>query len=174
MSNGKLREWLELVGIAAVVASLVFVGIEIRQSSRSALEESLNGGLANALAVEELVVENADVWLKGCRGEPLSDVEQMQFTHIYHGYEFMYFMMWMRNQEGVASANDKLSIDNLAWNLYRSTGLRREWDLHGAWRPHVPDSLPFQRWRALVEERVAEYPEFEPVPIDNVFRCGLN
>jgi phage terminase large subunit-like protein len=34
--------------------------------------------------------------------------------------------------------------------------------------------MPFQRWRALVEARVAEYPAFEPEPIENVFRCGLN
>jgi hypothetical protein len=50
----------------------------------------------------------------------------------------------------------------------------REWQLHGEWRHHLADHHDFQRWRKLVEARVAEYPEFEPEPIDNVFRCGLN
>ena len=174
MSNSKLREWLEIIGIAAVVASLVFVGIEIRHSGRTALEESFNSSLANLVSIEELVVENADVWLRGCRGEELSDADRMLFTHIYHAYEFMYFMQWLRGTQGVASANNKLTIDNLAWNLYRSEGLRREWDLHGEWRRHVSDEMPFQQWRVLVEARVEEYPEFEPEPINNVFRCGLN
>jgi hypothetical protein len=50
----------------------------------------------------------------------------------------------------------------------------RDWRLHGEWRPHVANFYPFQRWRKLVEARVAGYPGFEPEPIDNVFRCGLN
>ena len=165
---------VDILGIFAVVASLIFVGIEVRQSGRAAMEDSFTGDLANMIPVEELVLENADVWLRGCRGEDLSEVEQMQFTHIYHLYEFSYFMRWLRGTQGVAAANDELTIDNMAWNLYRSKGLQREWDLHGTWRPHVPDERPFQQWRTLVEARVAEYPEFEPEPIDNVFRCGLN
>ena len=174
MTSSKLRDWLELVGIVAVVASLVFVGIEIRQSARAALEDSFVGDLDTIIGVEELVVEHADVWLRGCRGEDLSEMDQMQYTHIYHVYEFMYFMRWLRGTRGIAAANDELTIDNMAWNIYRSKGLKREWDLHGDWRPHVPDEMPFQQWRALVEARIAEYPEFEPEPLDNVFRCGLN
>ena len=174
MNESRLREWLEIVGILAVVASLVFVGIEIRQSSRADLEDSFVGDLGTMIALEEIVVENADVWLRGCRGEELNDIERVQFTRMYHLHEFMYFMRWLRGTRGVAAANDELTIDNIAWNLYRSPGLRREWDLHGDWRPHVSDQAPFQRWRALVEARVAEYPAFEPEPIRNDFRCGLN
>jgi hypothetical protein len=174
LNSAKLREWLEIIGILAVVASLVFVGIEIRQTSRAALEESFVGDLGTMIALEEIVVENSDVWLRGCRAEELNDVERVQFTRMYHMHEFLFFMRWLRGTEGVAAANDDLTIDNMAWNLYRSKGLQREWDLHGAWRPHVPDHMPFQRWRALVEARVAEYPAFEPEPIENVFRCGLN
>jgi len=174
MSDSKLREWLEVIGILAVFASLVFVGIEIRQTSRAALEDSFVGDLGTMIALEEIVVENSDVWLRGCRAEELNDVERVQFTRMYHMHEFLFFMRWLRGTRGVAAANDDLTIDNMAWNLYRSKGLQREWDLHGEWRPHVPDHMPFQQWRALVEARVAEYPEFEPTPVDNVFRCGLN
>ena len=65
MNESRLREWLEIVGILAVVASLVFVGIEIRQSSRADLEDSFVGDLGTMIALEEIVVENADVWLRG-------------------------------------------------------------------------------------------------------------
>jgi hypothetical protein len=174
VSQAKLREWLEIIGILAVVASLVFVGIEIRQTSRAALEESAVGDLGTVIAVEEIVVENADVWLRGCRAEDLNDIERLQFTRMYHMHEFLFFMRWLRGTKGVAAANDELTIDNMAWNLYRSEGLRREWDSHGDWRPHVADEYPFQQWRAMVEARVAEYPSFEPTPIKNDFRCGLN
>lgn len=97
----------------------------------------------------------------------------MKFTHLYTMYEFMYFMRWLRAINGVSGAAESLALDNMAWNLYRSEGLMREWRLHGEWRQHVPDTTEFHRWRKLVEARVAEYPSFEPTPIDNVARCGL-
>jgi hypothetical protein len=174
VNDAKLRDWLEIVGILAVVASLVFVGLEIRQSARAAFEESIVNDYSTMIAVEEIVVDNADVWLRGCQGEDLAPTEQLQFTHMYHLYEFMHFMRWLRGTQGVNAADTNMTLDNMAWNLHRSVGLRREWDMHGAWRPHVPDHVPFQHWRALVEARAAEYPEFEPEPINNVFRCGLN
>ena len=37
MKGAALGEWLEIIGILAVVASLVFVGVDIRQSVRAAL-----------------------------------------------------------------------------------------------------------------------------------------
>ena len=173
MNDAKLREWLEIVGILAVVASLVFVGLEIRQSARAAYDESISSDYDAIVNVETAIADNADVWLRGCRAEELSDVDQMKFTRLYTMYEFMYFMRWMRAIDGVGGSVEELALDNMAWNLYRSEGLMREWRLHGAWRPHVPDTAEFHLWRNLVEARVAEFPSFEPTPIDNVFRCGL-
>jgi hypothetical protein len=173
VNGAKLREWLEIVGILAVVASLVFVGLEIRQSSRAAYDESISSDYGSIVSVEAAIVENADVWLRGCRAKELSDVERMKFTHLYTMYEFMHFMRWLRDINGVGVGTEELALDNMAWNLYRSEGLMREWRLHGEWRSHLPDTIEFQRWRGLVEARLAEYPSFEPTPIDNVFRCGL-
>ena len=173
MNDAKLREWLEIIGILAVVASLVFVGLEIRQSGRTAYDESISSDYDSIVSVETAITENADVWLRGCRAEELSDVDRVKFTHLYTMYEFMYFMRWMRAINGVGGGTEKLALDNMAWNLYRSKGLMREWQLHGGWRHHVSDTTEFHRWRELVEARVAEYPSFEPTPVDNVFRCGL-
>jgi hypothetical protein len=37
MESAKLNDWMQVVGIFAVVASLVFVGMEMRQSQKIAL-----------------------------------------------------------------------------------------------------------------------------------------
>lgn len=174
MNENRLREWLEIVGIVAVVASLVFVGMEIRQSARAASEEGIAGDLANMIAVESLVTANPDIWHRGCMGEDLSPPDQMVYTHIYHAYEFLHFMRWLRGNIGVHDAGEGLAIDNFAMNLYRSPGIQKEWQRHGDWRHHVPDHHDFQRWRVLVERRTAEFPKFEPDPIDDPYRCGLN
>ena len=52
MNGEQLRGWLEIVGILAVVASLVFVGLEVRQSSEAAKEEALSNDLSNMIAVD--------------------------------------------------------------------------------------------------------------------------
>ncbi len=40
MTSGKLRDWLEIVGIFSVVASLVFVGLQMRQARDISLSQA--------------------------------------------------------------------------------------------------------------------------------------
>lgn len=98
----------------------------------------------------------------------------MVFTHIYHSYEFVHFMRWLRGQRGVHLGGDALAIDNMAMNLYRYPGIRTEWDRHFDLRKQVSDEAMLHEWRDLVEARVAEYPSFEPEPFRDPYRCGLN
>ena len=174
MSNGKLHDWIQITGVFAVVASLVFVGLEVRQSSEAANDEAIIGDLQTIIGVEELVTANPDIWLRGCQGETLSPSDQMVYTHIHHSYEFLNFMRWLRGVKGVDSGSIELAIDNFAMNLYRNPGIRQEWDRHANMRRHIADEVDLHQWRKLVEARVAEYPSFEPEPIDDPYRCGLN
>jgi hypothetical protein len=66
-----------------------------------------------------------------------------------------------------------VSIDNVAMNIHRYPGFRREWDAHGVARRHVPDEVEYQVFRKLVDQRAAEYEAFEPVPLRDDSRCGL-
>jgi hypothetical protein len=77
VSDSKLRDWLEIAGILAVVASLVFVGLENRRSSRVAFEEAIVSDYGTMIAVEEVVVDNADVRLRGCRAEALEPIDNV-------------------------------------------------------------------------------------------------
>jgi hypothetical protein len=52
MNSAKLRDSLELIGIAAVVLSLIFVAYEIRQNTIS----------ARAAAIQEIGVATAEMW----------------------------------------------------------------------------------------------------------------
>jgi hypothetical protein len=40
MNSTKLNDWLEIVGIFAVVASLIFVGLELRQTHLIAMAQA--------------------------------------------------------------------------------------------------------------------------------------
>ena len=167
--QNKLHDWIQIVGLFAVVASLVFVGYEVRISGQDAVSSTLLADNEVIVAVESLVIDNADTWLRGCRGDELAPTEQLIFTRIYQAYAFTNFLRWMGDVRGVGAGREDISIDNMAMLLYRSPGLHREWERHREWRAHMPDQIDFQRWRARVDARLAEY----PVPIDNVSRCGL-
>lgn len=168
------RTLLEALGLVSVVGSLVFVGLEVRQSGLSANDAALSNDNAIAVAIEDLVLGSPDVWRRGCLGEPLDPAEEVIFSHIHHMYVFQHFLRWMREHRGTGVSSGALSIDNLAMNIYRNPGFRREWEAHGRLRHQVPDKADLQVFRRLVDERVAQYPAIEPTPMVDVSRCGLN
>ena len=174
MDTTKLNDWVQAVGVFAVVASLIFVGIEIRQSSRAAVDASLVGDNDVMVSVQELVATNPDAWYRGCRGDRLQPADEVFFTQTFHAYEFLYYFRWLRVERGVTVASAAISVDNMAATIHRNPGLRRLWDDHGKARYHMPDDIPFQRWRVLVDARLDEFAIFEPVPLRNLARCGLN
>jgi len=174
MNNLKLNDWVQAAGVLAVVASLIFVGIEVRQSARSAIDASLIGDNDVIVSTVDLVTQNPDAWYRGCRGDKLQPADEVIFTHIFHTFEYRYFLRWARGEHGIGAASPEISIDNMAMTIHRNPGLRRLWDEHGKARYFMPDDTPFQRWRILVDARLDEAVVFEPVPLRNLARCGLN
>lgn len=174
MKDSRWKDTMETVGIVSIVASLVFVGLEVQQSGRAANDASLASDAAIVAEVESLVITYPDVWRRGCLGEDLEPTEALIFAHIHHAYVFQYFLRWLRETKGLDVSSAPLSIDNLAMNIYRNPGFAREWNRHGASRHQVPEEVDLEVFRRLVDERVAEYPSFEPAPLDFTSRCGLN
>lgn len=174
MKIGNWKDVAELIGIASIVASLVFVGIEVRQSSMASIESSFTSSSSIMIDTEALVLSHPDVWRRGCLGEVLEPEEEVIFSRIHHAYTFSEFFTWSRATQGVAEASARMTIDNIAMNIYRYPGFRAEWDAHGQSRKHVDDAVAFQVFRRLVDQRVSQFPSFEPEPISDVSRCGLN
>lgn len=174
MNKENWKVVVEFVGALSIVASLIFVGLEVRQSGRSALDSALSSDAALIVDTEALVLAHPDVWFRGCAGEPLEGPDAVIYSHIYHAYLFQYFLRWVRNDRGMAAASADMAIDNVAMNIHRYPGFRAEWDRHGGARYHVPEDVSLQAFRRAVEERLAEYERFEPAPLDVAGRCGLN
>jgi len=75
----KLREWLEVIGLFSVVASLVFVGLQMKQSHEIAQSQASQA--RTAMSVETIVstAENplfTSAWAKMQTGEEQSPEEQ--------------------------------------------------------------------------------------------------
>lgn len=58
MNTAKFREWLEIIGIFGVVASLIFVGLEMRQSQKIALSAAYQARSDSSMAIRMAAVES--------------------------------------------------------------------------------------------------------------------
>jgi len=84
MDSAKLNDWMQVIGIFALVASLIFVGLEMRQSQRIALsatyqsraDSSMNLRMAS-LESETLQSAMADVYIEGKSVDQLTPEERV-------------------------------------------------------------------------------------------------
>jgi len=58
MNTVKFRDWLEIIGIFGVIASLVFVGLEMRQSQRIALSAAYQARADSSMVIRMAAVES--------------------------------------------------------------------------------------------------------------------
>lgn len=59
------RVTLELIGIFAIVVSLVFVGIQLQQDQQIAVAQLYADFDDTQIELSQLLIENEDVWLRG-------------------------------------------------------------------------------------------------------------
>ena len=66
MNAGK--DIAEMIGIVSIVLSLVFVGLEVRQTGEIASLEMLDRSREVQQGLHTLMIDNADVWARGLHG----------------------------------------------------------------------------------------------------------
>ena len=62
MDSAKLNDWMQVIGIFAVVASLIFVGLQMKQSQEIALAEQYQARAEAAQAMYLSVLESGVSW----------------------------------------------------------------------------------------------------------------
>jgi len=123
----KFNEIAELVGIVAIVASLIFVGLEMRQSQKIALAEIEASYVSASVEIESLISDNSEVWTRGIADEELDDSDAAVFESILlalssRNWSLQYQMRLLDNHE-----NADASVHEFAAYLHRRPGLRRAW-----------------------------------------------
>ncbi len=127
----KFREWneiAELVGITAIVASLIFVGLQMKQAEDIANAARRTSVVANFIELSNTINEYASVWVRGNAGGDLDDIETVIFENL----------VWAKTQfhqhESYAARNlgsqigTKAHIVSLVSFLYENPGARRVWN----------------------------------------------
>ena len=124
MRKFRLKEVVKLVGIAAIVASLVFVGLQIRQEQDIAVAQLLMEATARRIELSQLMSENREAWEKGLRGEELSDLDYATFASIADAYENHVLLMVVRTTLLDIKINAAFAVRAYAIQLYAYPGLR--------------------------------------------------
>lgn len=75
MKQDKFRDWLEIVGIFAVVVSLAFVGLQMRQTQEIAVAEMGWNNMIAEMESRSAIYEFPEIWAKGNAGETLNPIE---------------------------------------------------------------------------------------------------
>ena len=79
MKSNDWRSVAELIGIAAVVASLIFVGLQLRQEQDIAQSQLFADWDDTRIEWSRLLSENNDVWIRGLAGSDLTTNELLVF-----------------------------------------------------------------------------------------------
>jgi len=126
MGTGNWRELAEILGIAAIVASLVFVGMQLRQEQEIALAEIFDASESSAAAIDFQINENTAVWLKSRNGENLTEREESIISRIV-GSMYRRARIQTTMRRNVASAGNAPLVE-FAIELHSNPGARAIWE----------------------------------------------
>ena len=127
----KFSEWkdtAELIGILALVASLVFVGLQMRQTEDIALSEANLTYLLSKIERNNAIIENSAIWVRGNAGEELSEEDSAVFwALVLNMSDTAFFVVQQTRRLGLDYAADATTAD-LAAYLHNNPGAWRVWN----------------------------------------------
>jgi hypothetical protein len=85
------KDAAELIGISAILASLIFVAMQLRQEEELLQVEMRAAMVANTVSINQSIIENADVWVRGNNGEELDPAESVIHARLVNNVnDFMF------------------------------------------------------------------------------------
>ena len=162
------KDIAELVGIAAIVASLIFVGQQMRQDREIAQADAYMQTVDNQIAFGELVNANAALWLGGLQATELSEIDQLKFDQIAMAYEQIHSSQYHRSVAGVRAGSAEAVVREFAASLYVNPGLRES--IITSWDRRRAITGRSRTWFSAVEKELARFDHGEVEP--PTFRQG--
>ncbi len=126
MKSMSWKSMIESVGIAAIVASLIFVGLQLQQERRVASIEAGFNLVESYYEQQNGTIENAAIWAKGSAGEEeLSPTEAVIYDALIRkqwGHAF-----WTSQAMKQLGLEGNVAVHDFAGFLHGNPGARRAW-----------------------------------------------
>ena len=128
MKSTNWKDIAELIGTTAIVASLLFLGLQIRQAQDIADSERYQLDLSNLIAINNAINENADIWVRGISGEALDKADAIVFGNlVLNMNDRAVLASEGARRMGFEKAADSIVHDFAAF-LFRNPGARSAWE----------------------------------------------
>ena len=127
MNFKKFNEIAELVGIIAIVGSLAFVGMQLRQSQLIALAEVEGAYAIASIEMASLMNDNSDVWHRGTTNGELDASEALVFEGIVTALSDRAWAMQNQYKLLGDDENAEAVVHAFAAFLHARPGARRIW-----------------------------------------------
>ena len=126
MNSAKLSDWMQIIGIFAVVASLIFVGLQMRQEQRISFAEQQGALIGDQVATDALITASADLIIKLNTKAELDAAEEIAAQRLLNSLwasAFFGYQRWFYLDHPALEAPAR----NFAFILYENPGLRTVW-----------------------------------------------
>ncbi len=169
MKTTNWKDFAELIGITAIVASLIFVGLQMRQEQKIALAEAYNSTLMSRFELSEAFKDDVGIWLAGSSGQELSDEERAKFELLVYQLNDNWFFMYTQLRQLQSEEELQFMVNRFARILYNNPGALEVWRANEA--AYTENDLlfdsarPSQYWPDAVAESVSNL-ERKDVPRD--------
>jgi hypothetical protein len=124
----------QIAGVAAVFASLIFVGIQIREQANATRAQTEQAIASNWLGVAEVISSNAEAFGAGLVSSnatfaDLSDAERMRFMTTIFALFKHYENMYLQFQKGRIREAEWQPWSNHAQMYFHQPGVQNWWQL---------------------------------------------
>ena len=130
MTTANWKTSAELIGMATIVASLIFVGLQLRQEQAIAIVDTYGSIVESSQGVLDLVGQHPEVWEKGLLGEELSTSDEIVFSGMVRSVVNHHTFMFIRFTR-IGPGDPETLLHDFAYALYIFPGLRRRWETEG-------------------------------------------
>jgi hypothetical protein len=125
----KWKDIAELIGITAIVLSLVFVGLQLRQSQLIAQSDIALQELESTIEAHGQINDYVDVWVSGLAGKKLSDRNAVIFDNLLVNVNDV---TWSSASNYTLLGDEfrtRILISHFAGFLHQNPGARRVWEV---------------------------------------------
>jgi hypothetical protein len=125
--NTNWKTVAELTGIAAIVASLFFLGFQLKLSRETAVSEINASHYATFVELNNGIADHADVWSRGNAGLDLDQAETVTYRHLLDNFVEQYRIEWRHNRLFGNQGQQMSQGSEFAEFLYENPGARKIW-----------------------------------------------
>ena len=151
-----------MLGITAAVASLIFVGLQLKQAQAIAISEMDASLVANMIEENNAVIGNIDIWIRGNSDENLSPAEaEIYSRRVINMNNRFYFIVQQQIHLGLGD-DALLDVAEFSGYLYENPSAKRVWRAQekrlGEYRGMTrPSETVTSDWIVLIESNIAVF-----------------